>query len=131
MDPRAARSVELRFFGGRNEEIAECWASRSPPSSATAVLARAWLHRELLGTDAVADAQEESLACGTQVALAATGVPAACKILVVDDSDDIRELLRLTMELASGFRGARSGGRRLGGGRRWERSNLIWSCSTS
>jgi RNA polymerase sigma factor (TIGR02999 family) len=59
VDPRAARGVELRFFGGlENEEIAEVLGVSLATVKRDWVLARAWLHRELLGTDAVADAQE-------------------------------------------------------------------------
>lgn len=59
VDPRAARGVELRFFGGlENEEIAEVLGVSLATVKRDWVLARAWLHRELLGTDAVAGAQE-------------------------------------------------------------------------
>ena len=55
VDPRAARGVELRFFGGlENEEIAEVLGISPATVKRDWVLARAWLHRELLGTDAVA-----------------------------------------------------------------------------
>ncbi|PZP33308.1 MAG: RNA polymerase subunit sigma-70 [Roseateles depolymerans] len=49
-DPRAARGVELRFFGGlENEEIAEVLGVSLATVKRDWVLARAWLHRELCG----------------------------------------------------------------------------------
>lgn len=48
VDPRAARVVELRFFGGlENEEVAEVLAVSLATVKRDWALARAWLHREL------------------------------------------------------------------------------------
>ena len=48
VDPRAAKVVELRFFGGlENEEIAEALAVSLATVKRDWSLARAWLHREL------------------------------------------------------------------------------------
>ena len=48
VDPRAAKVVELRFFGGlENEEIAEALAISLATVKRDWSLARAWLHREL------------------------------------------------------------------------------------
>ena len=48
MDPRAAKGVELRFFGGlENEEIAEVLGVSLATVKRDWALARAWLHREL------------------------------------------------------------------------------------
>ncbi len=50
VDPRAARGVELRFFGGlENEEIAEVLGVSLATVKRDWALARSWLHRELLG----------------------------------------------------------------------------------
>lgn len=47
-DPRAAKGVELRFFGGlENEEIAEVLGVSLATVKRDWTLARAWLHREL------------------------------------------------------------------------------------
>ena len=47
-DPRAARVVELKFFGGLgNEEIAELMGLSTATVKRDWALARAWLHREL------------------------------------------------------------------------------------
>ncbi len=47
-DPRAARVVELKFFGGlENEEIAEVMKLGVATIKRDWALARAWLHREL------------------------------------------------------------------------------------
>jgi RNA polymerase sigma factor (TIGR02999 family) len=49
-DPRAAKVVELRFFGGlENEEIAEVLEISLATVKRDWALARAWLHRELCG----------------------------------------------------------------------------------
>ncbi|MBH9551873.1 ECF-type sigma factor [Inhella gelatinilytica] len=49
-DPRAAKIVELRFFGGlENEEIAEVLGISLATVKRDWTLARAWLHRELAG----------------------------------------------------------------------------------
>jgi RNA polymerase sigma-70 factor (ECF subfamily) len=49
-DPRKARIVELRFFGGLNlEEIAEVIGVAPITVSREWAKARAWLHRELMG----------------------------------------------------------------------------------
>lgn len=48
VDPRAAKVVELRFFGGlENEEIAEALTISLATVKRDWSLARAWLHREL------------------------------------------------------------------------------------
>lgn len=48
IDPRAAKVVELRFFGGlENEEIADVLAVSLATVKRDWTLARAWLHREL------------------------------------------------------------------------------------
>jgi RNA polymerase sigma factor (TIGR02999 family) len=48
VDPRAAKVVELKFFGGlENEEIAEVLQLSTATVKRDWVLARAWLHREL------------------------------------------------------------------------------------
>ncbi len=48
VDPRAARVVELKFFGGlENEEIAEVLGVSLATVKRDWALARAWLHREL------------------------------------------------------------------------------------
>ena len=48
VDPRAARVVELKFFGGlENEEIAEVMGLSTATVKRDWSLARAWLHREL------------------------------------------------------------------------------------
>lgn len=48
IDPRAAKVVELRFFGGlENEEIADLLAVSLATVKRDWMLARAWLHREL------------------------------------------------------------------------------------
>jgi RNA polymerase sigma factor (TIGR02999 family) len=48
VDPRAARVVELKFFGGlENEEIAEVMGLSLATVKRDWSLARAWLHREL------------------------------------------------------------------------------------
>jgi RNA polymerase sigma factor (TIGR02999 family) len=48
VDPRAAKVVELRFFGGlENEEVAEAMALSLATVKRDWVAARAWLHREL------------------------------------------------------------------------------------
>ena len=50
VDPRAARVVELRFFGGlENEEIAAVLGVSLATVKRDWTLARAWLHRELSG----------------------------------------------------------------------------------
>jgi RNA polymerase sigma factor (TIGR02999 family) len=52
IDPRAAKVVELRFFGGlENEEIAELIGVSVPTVKRDWALARAWLHRELASRD--------------------------------------------------------------------------------
>ena len=48
LDPRAAKVVELRFFGGlENEEVAEVLGISLATVKRDWTLARAWLHREL------------------------------------------------------------------------------------
>ena len=48
VDPRAAKVVELRFFGGlENEEVAEAMELSLSTVKRDWVAARAWLHREL------------------------------------------------------------------------------------
>ena len=48
VDPRAAKIVELKFFGGlENEEIAEVMGLSAATVKRDWSLARAWLHREL------------------------------------------------------------------------------------
>jgi RNA polymerase sigma factor (TIGR02999 family) len=48
VDPRAAKVVELRFFGGlENEEVAEVLAVSLATVKRDWAVARAWLHREL------------------------------------------------------------------------------------
>lgn len=48
VDPRAAKVVELRFFGGlENEEVAQTLAVSLATVKRDWALARAWLHREL------------------------------------------------------------------------------------
>lgn len=50
VDPRAAKVVELKFFGGlENEEIAEVLGLSLATVKRDWALARAWLHRELQG----------------------------------------------------------------------------------
>ena len=50
VDPRAAKVVELRFFGGlENEEIGEVLGISLATVKRDWSLARAWLHRELAG----------------------------------------------------------------------------------
>jgi len=50
VDPRAAKVVELKFFGGlENEEIAEVLGVSLATVKRDWALARAWLHRELQG----------------------------------------------------------------------------------
>jgi RNA polymerase sigma factor (TIGR02999 family) len=50
VDPRAAKVVELKFFGGlENEEIAEVMQLSVATVKRDWMLARAWLHRELQG----------------------------------------------------------------------------------
>jgi RNA polymerase sigma factor (TIGR02999 family) len=50
LDPRQARVVELRFFGGLSiEETAEVLAVSSATVKRDWLVARAWLHRELRG----------------------------------------------------------------------------------
>ena len=50
VDPRAARVVELKFFGGlENNEIAEAMGLSLATVKRDWALARAWLHRELQG----------------------------------------------------------------------------------
>jgi len=50
VDPRAAKVVELKFFGGlENDEIAEVMGLSSATVKRDWSLARAWLHRELGG----------------------------------------------------------------------------------
>lgn len=50
VDPRAAKGVELRFFGGlENEEIAEVLGVSLATVKRDWSLARAWLHRALTG----------------------------------------------------------------------------------
>lgn len=50
VDPRAAKVVELKFFGGLEiEEIAEVLGVSAPTVKRDWALARAWLHRELGG----------------------------------------------------------------------------------
>ena len=47
-DPRAAKVVELRFFGGlENEEVAEALSISLATVKRDWTVARAWLHREL------------------------------------------------------------------------------------
>ncbi len=49
VDPRAAKVVELRFFGGlENEEIAKALGLSLATIKRDWTLARAWLHRELV-----------------------------------------------------------------------------------
>lgn len=53
LDARAAKVVELRFFGGlENEEIAQVLAISLATVKRDWALARAWLHRELSGRPA-------------------------------------------------------------------------------
>ena len=48
VDPRAAKVVELRFFGGlENEEVAEVLEVSLATVKRDWTVARAWLHREL------------------------------------------------------------------------------------
>jgi RNA polymerase sigma factor (TIGR02999 family) len=48
VDPRAAKVVELRFFGGlENEEVAEALSISLATVKRDWTVARAWLHREL------------------------------------------------------------------------------------
>ena len=50
IDPRAAKVVELRFFGGlENDEVAEAMGVSLATVKRDWTLARAWLHRELTG----------------------------------------------------------------------------------
>ncbi|HYD51365.1 MAG TPA: ECF-type sigma factor [Gemmatimonadaceae bacterium] len=56
LDPRKARVVECRFFGGLSlDETAEALGSSAATVSRDWTFARAWLHRELAG-DSAADA---------------------------------------------------------------------------
>jgi RNA polymerase sigma-70 factor, ECF subfamily len=49
-DPRAAKVVELKFFGGLEiDEIADVLGLSSATVKRDWTLARAWLHRELQG----------------------------------------------------------------------------------
>ena len=51
VDPRAAKVVELKFFGGlENDEIAQVLGISLATAKRDWALARAWLHRELGGT---------------------------------------------------------------------------------
>lgn len=51
VDARAAKVVELRFFGGlENDEVAEVLAVSLATVKRDWTLARAWLHRELTGS---------------------------------------------------------------------------------
>lgn len=51
-DARAAKVVELRFFGGlENEEVAEVLGVSPATVKRDWVIARAWLHRALSGTE--------------------------------------------------------------------------------
>lgn len=53
IDPRAAKVVELRFFGGlENDEVAEVLGISPATVKRDWTLARAWLHRELGGRPA-------------------------------------------------------------------------------
>jgi RNA polymerase sigma factor (TIGR02999 family) len=55
LDPRSARIVELRFFGGLTEEqVAEVLGVSPSTVTRAWVFARAWLHREMSGTEASA-----------------------------------------------------------------------------
>jgi RNA polymerase sigma factor (sigma-70 family) len=48
VDPRAAKVVELRFFGGlENDEVAEALGVSPATVKRDWAIARAWLHREL------------------------------------------------------------------------------------
>ena len=50
IDPRAAKVVELRFFGGlENDEVAEALGISLATVKRDWTLARAWLQRELAG----------------------------------------------------------------------------------
>lgn len=52
VDPRAAKVVELRFFGGLEiEEIAEALGLSPATVKRDWSLAKAWLHRDLTGSD--------------------------------------------------------------------------------
>lgn len=52
VDPRAAKVVELRFFGGlENEEVASALGVSPATVKRDWAIARAWLHRELAGGD--------------------------------------------------------------------------------
>ncbi len=53
LDPRQAKIVELRFFGGLSvEETAEAMGISSPTVKREWAMARAWLHRELASAEA-------------------------------------------------------------------------------
>ena len=57
VDPRAAKVVELRFFGGlEHEEIAETLAVSPATVKRDWAIARAWLHRALSGSEPPPDA---------------------------------------------------------------------------
>jgi RNA polymerase sigma factor (sigma-70 family) len=53
VDPRAAKVVEMKFFGGlENDEIAQVLGLSLATVKRDWALARAWLHRELGGASA-------------------------------------------------------------------------------
>lgn len=57
VDPRAAKVVELRFFGGlEHEEVAEALAVSPATVKRDWAIARAWLHRALSGSEPPPDA---------------------------------------------------------------------------
>ncbi|RVT48093.1 sigma-70 family RNA polymerase sigma factor [Rubrivivax albus] len=57
IDARAAKVVELRFFGGlENDEVAEALGVSPATVKRDWVVARAWLHRALSGQEPPADA---------------------------------------------------------------------------
>lgn len=57
VDPRAAKVVELRFFGGlEHEEVAEALAVSAATVKRDWAIARAWLHRALSGSEPPPDA---------------------------------------------------------------------------
>src|SRR6185312_8184446 len=59
LDPRQAKVVELRFFGGLNvEEVAEALGVSKRTVEGDWTFARAWLSRELRGADASEPADE-------------------------------------------------------------------------
>ena len=59
VDPRAAKVVELRFFGGLEiEEIAEVLAVSPAPVKRDWTLAKSWLHRELSNSPPPASPKE-------------------------------------------------------------------------